>query len=125
MRSKRKMGSLEWGNLKGPKMNRRIRVDNVTGEYFELGKVAPVTYKKVMDETRQIQKRMADSFGTGQPRDQEVLVLYEGEQHSSLTGNQKIIEMERQRPSFFASNLLQKSNGEREQSETVRPSGLG
>merc|ERR1719431_787812 len=123
MRARRKLGTQD--NRTGPKMNRRIRVDNVTGEYFELGKVAPETYKKVMDETRKIQKRMSDSFGTGQPLDQEVLVLYEGEGQSNLAGNQKIIEMERPRPAFFAANLLQRSHGEREQSETVRPSGLG
>jgi hypothetical protein len=33
-------------------MNHKIRVDHKTGEYFELGKLAPETYRMVMEETK-------------------------------------------------------------------------
>ena len=34
-----------WGTQKIMKPNRRIRVDNETGEFFELGKLAPKAYR--------------------------------------------------------------------------------
>ena len=123
-RWKRRFGAPNWGVHFGPRINKKIRVDHKTGEYFEIGKLAPVTYKKVMDETRKIQQRMADSFGVGVPKDQETLVLYKGEEKGGMKGH--VVEMEHERPSFFSQNLLQKEYGKPGGSqETVRPSGLG
>ena len=70
-RRTRRFGCPTWGVYFGPRLNKRIRVDNKTGEYFELGKLAPQTYTKVMDETRRIQKKMADTFGVGLPKDED------------------------------------------------------
>ncbi len=42
----------EWGHYKLPVINQKIRVDHKTGEYFELGKLAPETYRRVMEETK-------------------------------------------------------------------------
>merc|ERR1712058_128452 len=78
-RRTRRFGSKIWGTLKGPQINKRIRVDHKTGEYFELGKLAPQTYSKVMEETRKIQKKMAETFGAGVPKDEDVFVVYKGE----------------------------------------------
>ena len=55
-------GSLTWGNVKYQRKNKKIRVDYNTGEFFELGKLAPTTYKKIMEETKEIQQKMKDSF---------------------------------------------------------------
>eukprot|EP00092_Neocalanus_flemingeri_P025841 GFUD01028008.1.p1 GENE.GFUD01028008.1~~GFUD01028008.1.p1 ORF type:complete len:203 (+),score=72.45 GFUD01028008.1:63-611(+) len=124
-RTTRKFGAKNWGVVKGPQINKRIRVDNKTGEYFELGKLAPQTYKKVMEETRRIQKRMADTFGVGVPKDEEVLVVYKGE-GSSVTSSMRVVEMEHERPAFFSQNLLQKEHGKQTgPQQTVKPSGLG
>ena len=82
-RRTRRFGCPTWGVYFGPRINNRIRVDHKTGEYFELGKLAPQTYKKVMDETRRIQRKMADSFGVGLPKDEETLVVYKGETHGN------------------------------------------
>ena len=35
-------------------MNRKIRVDEKTGEYFESGKLAPKAYARIMEETAAI-----------------------------------------------------------------------
>ena len=35
-------------------MNRKIRVDEKTGEYFELGRLPPNKYAKIMEETKAI-----------------------------------------------------------------------
>ena len=100
-------------------------MDQKTGEYFEIGKLAPETYKKVMAETKRIQQKMADSFGAGVPKDEETLVLYKGEDNkASMKG--RVVEMDYERPSFFSRNLLEKEHGKPGGSqETVRPSGLG
>ena len=124
-RWKRRFGCPTWGVYFGPRINKRIRVDHKTGEYFELGKLAPQTYKKVMDETRRIQKKMADSFGVGLPKDEETLVIYKGETQSNSSGG-RIVEMDYERPSFFSQNLMEKEHGRPGGSqETVRPSRLG
>jgi hypothetical protein len=36
-------------------MNRKIRADEKTGEYFELGKLPPKKFAKIMEETKEIQ----------------------------------------------------------------------
>merc|ERR1712098_44824 len=96
-RRTRRFGSKIWGTLKGPQINKRIRVDHKTGEYFELGKLAPQTYSKVMEETRKIQKKMAETFVVGIPKDEEVLVVYKGE-GTAAPKNSRIVEMEHERP---------------------------
>ena len=58
--------------------NHRIRVDYKTGEFFELGKLAPKTYKKVLEETTQIKNKVADTFGRFSPRDKDAVIVYEG-----------------------------------------------
>jgi len=123
-RMKRRFGAPNWGIYFGPRINKKIRVDHKTGEYFEIGKLAPKTYAKVMAETRKIQEKMADTFGVGAPKDEETLVLYKGEDKSSVKG--RVVEMDYERPSFFSQNLMQKSFGKPgSDQETVKPSGLG
>ena len=124
-RRTRRFGAPNWGVHFGPQINKRIRVDNKTGEYFELGKLAPQTYSKVMDETRKIQKRMFETFGAGVPKDEEVLVVYNGE-GGSAPSSHRLVEMDEERPAFFSQNLLQKEHGKASgPQETVKPSGLG
>ena len=47
-------------------MNRKIRVDEKTGEYFESGKLAPKAYARIMDETAaikvSIQKKLNSTY---------------------------------------------------------------
>ncbi len=129
-RHQRKYGSAGklWGNSHILHPNRRIRHDHQTGETFELSKLPLAVYRRVMDETKEIQARMSDTFGIG-PRDQEVAVVYKGEE--SKDAKLRIVEMEKERPAFFSSALLQKSHrtpavkSRGETTTTVRPTGLG
>ena len=41
------------------------RVEHSTAEYFLKNTLAPKSYKKIMEETREIQKRMKETFGLG------------------------------------------------------------
>ena len=111
-----RFGMKEWGNSKLVPFNHKIRVDNEvaqflsetfvganpcclqTGEYYELGRLAPRRYREVMGETRVIQVGglditmgiaistiitilpqlgMMKGFGKD-PKDKEVEVLYQG-----------------------------------------------
>ena len=69
--------------------------------------------------------KMKDSFGVGVPKDEETLVLYQGENKDGAVKG-RTVEMDYERPSFFSKNLLQKEYGKPSgPQETVRPSGLG
>jgi len=71
-RMKARYGMKEWGTWKPYVKNKKIRVDYITGEYFESGRLAPETYKKVMAETMEIQKKMKEAFSPFLPKDKEL-----------------------------------------------------
>lgn len=127
VRNRQKFGVLKWGTGRMLRPNHRIRVDHKTGEYFELGKLAPKTYAKVLEETSQIRSKVADTFGRFTPRDKEAVVIYEGESTKERDANTLAVQMEKERPTFFSRNLTQKTNvsSTLTSSTTVRPSGLG
>ena len=77
-RNQERFGMQKWGNSKFHKVNHRIRVDHKTGEYFELGKLAPKTFEKIMKETSEIKAKISDTFGAFSARDKETTILYEG-----------------------------------------------
>ena len=78
VRNNQRFGVQKWGNSKFHKVNHRIRVDHKTGEYFEIGKLAPKTYEKIMKETSEIKSKISDTFGAFSARDKETTILYEG-----------------------------------------------
>ena len=123
----RRFAGKEWGSQKIMRPNRKIRTDPATGEPYVLGRLGQWTYNKVMEETRQVQKRMADVFGA-KPKDKEVAILYSNES-DNFEGkkNVLVVEMEKARPAFFSANLMQKVKQKQGDSDTttVRPSGLG
>jgi hypothetical protein len=43
-------------------MNRKIRVDEKTGEYFEAGKLPPKAYARIMEETKAIKVGVRQKF---------------------------------------------------------------
>ena len=118
-----------WGTGKFILKNNKIRVDHRTKEFFELGRLAPETYKKVMEETKAIKERVSQAFENGlKPRNQEVSVRYQNETNEDdIKSGKRIVEMEKERPAFFSANLMQKArtSSESAKSTTVRPTGLG
>ena len=78
VRRRQSFGVLKWGTSKFHKKNHRIRVDHKTGEHYELGKLAPKTYEKIMKETSEIKAKISDTFGAFSVRDKETTILYEG-----------------------------------------------
>ena len=109
------------------KLNRFIRTDHKTGEWFELGKLPLKTYETVMAETDAIKAKMTQAFHN-QIRDKEFLVKYNNEE-DKVKGHQEVmvVEMEKERPNFFSKSLLQRSTQQNldPNTTTVRPSKLG
>jgi len=126
VRNRQMFGVQEWGNGRMLKPNRRIRVDNKTGEFFELGKLAPKMYEKIMNETSEIKSKISDTFGAFSPRDKEASILYEGESAGKGEEKHLSVKMEKARPTFFSRNLTEKTQvpSNSTSSTTVRPSGL-
>jgi len=125
-RAKRRFGCKEWGTWRIPVVNKRIRVDHETGEHYELGKLAPGKYQKVMAETRLIQLGMMDGFGTGE-KDKEICVVYQDDDQKALhEGVDKlIVERKRDRPMWFSRAQLERVREEPTGIEgTLKPSGL-
>ena len=124
-----KYGGQEWGTGKLMRKDHKIRSDYRTGEYFQLGKLAPETYRKVIEETKEIQEKMMEAFSNSyKPKDKEVVVLYENESNEDLAKEGKqIVEMKKPRPAFFSPNLTQKAKTKSDSSRntTVRPTSLG
>jgi len=120
-------GRRAWGESPMIMPNKRIRVDQNTMEYFELDKLAPKSYKRVMEETKEIGNKISDTFGRFVPHDKEVKIFYKGEKESfkGVEDNKMPVEIEKERPAFFSKNLLMKAKTpESGSNTTVRPSGL-
>jgi len=72
-------------------------------------------------------KKIAAAFEVGQPKDKTVSVRYNNEKADDNLKDRIVVEMEKERPSFFSRNLITKTRtpDSASTSTTVRPSGLG
>jgi len=73
------------------------------------------------------QKKIAAAFEVGQPKDTAVSVQYINEKAYDNLKDRIVVEMEKERPSFFSRNLITRTRtpDSASTSTTVRPSGLG
>nr|XP_023013646.1 39S ribosomal protein L32, mitochondrial [Leptinotarsa decemlineata] len=104
-----------------------LRTCNVCGDDHEAGVLCPTCYKKVIDETKAMQDAIQNELKL-EPVEKEVVVLYEGEKDGEpeeFFEGKRIVEMKRERPSWFSKNLLQKSTQKGATTTEVKPSELG
>ena len=67
-------------------------------------------YARVKEETKQMQEELGEAMQYTADQ-KEVVFLYEGEERKRPRHDGKyIVEMKKQRPAWFAKNLLQKRN---------------
>ena len=58
----------------------KYRVEHSTGEYFLKNTLAEKSYKKIMEETREIQERMNETFGMGlKPKNKVHIQVHDAE----------------------------------------------
>ncbi|CAL1536612.1 unnamed protein product [Lymnaea stagnalis] len=75
------------------------------GNFREKGHLCKHCYEKVQLETKEMQAKMGDDLQFNVPR-QEVEIVYAGESGSD---GKFVVNMEKQRPSWFPKNLLNKT----------------
>ncbi|KOB69433.1 Mitochondrial ribosomal protein L32 [Operophtera brumata] len=125
-RWKRKFGSPQyvWKMLE-PKTN--IIVCHTCGHHHERKCLCENCYKRVEEETKLIKDKIIEKLGN-QPIEQDVVVLYEGEnvpeQPDEFWKGKRIIEMKKERPQWFSKNLLQKTTQAPSKSTDVKPTDL-
>nr|AGM32493.1 39S ribosomal protein L32-like protein [Coptotermes formosanus] len=105
---------------------RNLLVCNTCGHHYEANHLCPHCYAKVRAETEAMQSAIQAELGLN-PVEQEVVVLYEGEkteQPAEFWKGKRIIEMKKERPSWFSKNLLEKSTAEPSSSGDVKPTEL-
>ncbi|XP_073971650.1 mitochondrial ribosomal protein L32 [Rhodnius prolixus] len=101
---------------------------NTCGHPQEAGVLCPNCYKRIREETEAMQKAIEAELKL-EPIDKEVVVLYDNEiqeKGSEFWQGKRIVEMKKERPSWFSENLLQKTTEENTDSSTtkVKPSDL-
>ena len=89
--------------------NNIIVCDNC-GHHHELHTICGNCYKKVREETDLIIKKMGQHLSYDKPIEKEVHIRYTNDTESDLK-DKIVVEMERQRPEWFAKNLLSKTVG--------------
>ncbi|XP_049842546.1 39S ribosomal protein L32, mitochondrial [Schistocerca gregaria] len=112
-RLKRKYGNPEY-HLKILKPKKHLLTCNTCGNSYEARNLCPHCYEKVKLETEAMQEQIQKELGLN-PVEQEVVVVYEGEkqeQSDEFWKGKRIVEMKRERPSWFSKNLLQRSTEE-------------
>lgn len=95
-----------------PKTNIKACLD--CGDYHEIGTICGSCYAKVKAETKSLQEEMFknDSFKYEYPSS-EVAFLYKGEEGAKENlerQNKVVVEVPKERPSWFSNNLLSKVN---------------
>ncbi|KAI5646539.1 hypothetical protein NE865_01472 [Phthorimaea operculella] len=125
-RWKRKFGSPDYvWKMLVPKTN--ITVCSDCGHHHERGRLCAHCYKKVAEETKEIQEKIKEKLGLA-PIEQDVVVLYQGEnlpeEQKEFWQGKRVIEMKKERPKWFSKNLLQKTTQQPSNATDVKPTDL-
>ncbi|KAF0773306.1 39S ribosomal protein L32, mitochondrial [Aphis craccivora] len=100
---------------------------NQCGHSYQRRHLCPNCYKRVKDETTELQEVIEKELGL-EPIEQEVVVLYKGERTKQpveeFWKGKRIIELKREKPSWFCRNLLQRTTIGNSDSKDVQPSEL-
>ncbi|RWS11593.1 39S ribosomal protein L32-like protein [Dinothrombium tinctorium] len=120
-RLKRKFGAENWG----PEARKMLRPKNnlitceTCGHFHEVQYICWNCYQRVKQETEVVQKVIQDSFKLDAV-EEDVVVRYKNDEKEKIT-NKRIVEIEKQRPAWFSSNLLSKTIGDVKPKPNVVP----
>ncbi|XP_056637664.1 39S ribosomal protein L32, mitochondrial [Diorhabda sublineata] len=104
-----------------------LRTCNVCGDDHQAGVLCPTCYRKVINETKEMQEQIQNELQL-EPVEKEVVVLYDGEKDEKpeeFFKGKRIVEMKKARPSWFSKNLLQETTQKNATTKEVKPSELG
>ncbi|KAJ8909994.1 hypothetical protein NQ315_008925 [Exocentrus adspersus] len=125
-RLKRKFGHPDY-ILKIMKPKTNLRTCKVCGDDHEAGVLCPTCYNRVIDETKAMQDAIQAELKL-EPVEKEVIVLYDGEKGEKpdeTFEGKRIVEMKKQRPTWFSKNLLQQTTQNPSTNTDIKPSDLG
>ncbi|GAB1606657.1 39S ribosomal protein L32, mitochondrial-like [Argonauta hians] len=105
VRKTRKMGQLDYFGYAKPKKN--IVACLHCGHYHEADTLCGNCYNKVRKETEAMKKAFGDDLKYSAPN-KEVVFLYRDDQRAD-NRDKHVVELDRNRPGWFAKNLLTKS----------------
>lgn len=105
---RKKYGNDNWNNggTRLFKSKRNITTCAECGTFHEYHTICRTCFKRVQEESKEIIEKIRAAWGRG-VIDKEVQVLYKGE--TTTTPAKRIVEIEKPRPFWFASNLSQKT----------------
>jgi len=109
------MGAENWlWKMLIPKYN--IRICETCGHHYEAKHLCRNCYERVKAETEVIRKKIEADIGRN-PEDKGVVILYENEKNvmeatELKQSDRMIVEIPKERPAWFSSNLLQKTTAE-------------
>lgn len=125
-RLKRKFGHPDYiWKLYKPRTN--LQICRTCGHDHEIGILCKHCYDKIQEETKLMQGEIQKELEIN-PIEKEVVVLYDGEkqqQPSEFWEGKRIVEINKQRPSWFSKNLLQKTTQGPATTKDIKPSDLG
>lgn len=81
----------------------------------------------MIDETKVMQEAIQNKLGL-EPIEKEVVVLYSGESDDKpkeFFESKRIVEIPKERPSWFSKNLLQETTQQPSDATNVKPPSLG
>jgi len=110
VRWSRNMGAKNWvWKMLVPKTN--LRICDTCGHHYEAKHLCRNCYEKIKTESELIREAIETKLGPT-PEDKSVVVLYAQEKEkidANATLNKLVVEVEKPRPTWFSSNLLQKT----------------
>ncbi|XP_026293577.1 39S ribosomal protein L32, mitochondrial [Frankliniella occidentalis] len=106
-------------------MKKNLQSCATCGNFHEPGLLCPHCYSKVIQETKEISDKIQETLKL-EPIEKDVIVLYENDKVSpEFFEGKRIVEMEKPRPQWFSSNLMQPSTQEPdEDAKEVKPKDL-
>ncbi|XP_003739853.2 39S ribosomal protein L32, mitochondrial [Galendromus occidentalis] len=111
--NRRSVQRRQWRRIGMPQFNskprRDLKVCIACGNLHEAHTLCGHCYASVRAETEVVKEAMSKTYGHLKPIEHEVVVVYEGEAKPK-DRPEKIIEIPKKRPDFFAKNLLEKEN---------------
>ena len=78
------------------------------GNYHESFSICQFCYLKVKEEAKQVQEAMIKKLGLN-PVEKEVTISYKGERENAIEDDRYFIEIPKERPVWFNSNLISNS----------------
>lgn len=116
VRRRRRLGVENYSHGTGIIKPKKLLPCQVCGNFMEIGYLCDYCFRENCKETQQIQDAMVKEYGI-HPIEHEYAPIYKGEEKPDKVGF-KFVEIEKERPHWFSSNLLSRPTRQAEELPT-------